>query len=337
MKPHSDTLDRFDKLSVTGRGGNLFLRVEALENVLQDLLTSGYAVLDQQSVSGVVSENWEFIRSSVEGGTNDPTDPAFTGVVISQSGQWVGGVLYHFALIEDGVVITGWGEDGGTIVVGGGDVFGDTVPSVADHIATFTDATGKHIKDSGLRAVGDAALYIIGIGENALGGNTGLTIVAIGYNAGQNNSGSDVVAIGLNAGISNTGNDVILIGNSAGHGNLGGGLIAIGSQAAGSSVATNAVAIGNQTGSHARMIALGFYAGRHETASDRLYIDSRNRVNEAGDRAGAIIYGVMDDDPALQELTFNANVTVNGDLTVTGAGGGGSSLAQILAVSSMRM
>jgi hypothetical protein len=65
----------------------------------------------------------------------------------------------------------------------------------------------------------------------------------------------------------------------------------------------------NQTGDY--NIGLGYYAGRYETGSDSLYIDTRNRTNTAGDKAGAILYGVMNNTPTSQRLKINANITTN--------------------------
>jgi len=50
------------------------------------------------------------------GTITDPTDPAFTGIVISQTGIDIGGTIYHFAIINNGVIITGLGESGGSPV-----------------------------------------------------------------------------------------------------------------------------------------------------------------------------------------------------------------------------
>ena len=63
-------------------------------------------------------------------------------------------------------------------------------------------------------------------------------------------------------------------------------------------------------------IGLGSYSGYYNTLSDRLYIDSRQRANLAGDTTGAIIYGYMNNTPSLQRLTFNtAKVTATGNLS----------------------
>ena len=60
----------------------------------------------------------------------------------------------------------------------------------------------------------------------------------------------------------------------------------------------------NATGSN--NIGLGYKAGSYETGSDAFYVDSRDRTNTAGDKAGAILYGVMSDTPSSQTLKTNS-------------------------------
>jgi hypothetical protein len=53
-------------------------------------------------------------------------------------------------------------------------------------------------------------------------------------------------------------------------------------------------------------IGLGYSAGRYETGSGAFYVDAFNRTNTAGDKAGAILYGVMSATPSSQTLVANA-------------------------------
>ena len=62
----------------------------------------------------------------------------------------------------------------------------------------------------------------------------------------------------------------------------------------------------NLTGSN--NVAIGNAAGYWETESNRLYIDNRVRLNLTDGRTKALIYGVFDDNPAIQQLTLNAKV-----------------------------
>lgn len=113
MQSDDQYIDRFYKKSINGKKGNLFQRVEWLEELVRNL-----QVRDTTNfITQIIQENKEIILSSVAGGTTDPTDPTFTGIVISPSGQVIGGVLYNFALVENGVVLTGLGDDGGTTIV----------------------------------------------------------------------------------------------------------------------------------------------------------------------------------------------------------------------------
>ena len=139
-------LDNFYKASINGKKGNLFTRVKALEEMLREVKIGNVT----QNITNILYENREIILSSVAGGTIDPTDPTFTGVVISPSGQTIDGVLYNFALVEDGVVITGWGDDGGSVIVGGGDVFSDEAVADVSEIVVFSNVDGKHIQGAGL-------------------------------------------------------------------------------------------------------------------------------------------------------------------------------------------
>jgi len=92
--PNDESIDRFYKKSIVNRDKNLFLRVEALEEMLRAIKTG--RPVSVTNIQNIINENQEIILPSVVGGTSDPTDPAFTGVVISPSGQTIGGVLYNF-------------------------------------------------------------------------------------------------------------------------------------------------------------------------------------------------------------------------------------------------
>jgi hypothetical protein len=63
-------------------------------------------------------------------------------------------------------------------------------------------------------------------------------------------------------------------------------------------------------------VALGYKAGYYETGADKLFIDNRQRINEADGRIKALVYGIFADAVANQSLTFNANVSITGSLTL---------------------
>jgi hypothetical protein len=56
-------------------------------------------------------------------------------------------------------------------------------------------------------------------------------------------------------------------------------------------------------------IGIGYRAGRYATSSNELYVDNQDRTNTAGDKANAILYGVMASAAASQTLQQNAIVT----------------------------
>jgi hypothetical protein len=79
---------------------------------------------------------------------------------------------------------------------------------------------------------------------------------------------------------------------------------------AGNSIAGNYNTIlGSRSGysiTGANNITLGASAGKYETGSNAFYVDSRDRTNTAGDKAGAILYGVMSNTPSSQTLKTNS-------------------------------
>jgi len=119
-------VERFYKEVMNGKKGNLFTRVEWLEENLKRLQVGDIT----QFITNVIQENKEIIQPSILGGVSDPTDATFSGIVISPSGQMIDGILYSFAIVIDGVVFTGFGDDGGTpVVIGTG---GDMTKAVYD-------------------------------------------------------------------------------------------------------------------------------------------------------------------------------------------------------------
>jgi len=118
-----------------------------------------------------------------------------------------------------------------------------------------------------------------GIGKFSLYGLTsGYQNVAIGNSSlFQTTTGRDNTAVGWGA----------LSGNITGDFNT----------------AVGTSALGSATGE--RNIAIGHYAGLHETGSNSFYVDSYNRNNTAGDKAGALLYGTIDITPANQTLMVN--------------------------------
>jgi len=106
-------IDAFYKKAINGKKGNLFTRVDALEELLKNLQVRDTT----QFITQIIQENKEIIIPSLVGGVTDPTDETFSGIVISPSGQLIDGVLYSFAIVVDGVVISGIGDDGDPVIV----------------------------------------------------------------------------------------------------------------------------------------------------------------------------------------------------------------------------
>lgn len=153
----------------------------------------------------------------------------------------------------------------------------------------------------------------VGLGASSVATNTAIgvgTLAAI-------SSGDNNVAVGyqaLNAGITSANSVAIgyqsLLIDQDGQNNIAIGLWALKNATS----PENSVAIGRSTllssVTGEGNVALGHYAGAYELGSDAFYVDNQNRTNTAGDKAGAILYGVFNATPASQTLTANAALTV---------------------------
>ena len=129
------------------------------------------------------------------------------------------------------------------------------------------------------------------VGVNALFANTtGISNTAVGYlTLTSNLTGNRNTAVGSTAGYNISGSDNTAVGNTAG--------------------------FSNTTGS--RNVMLGNFAGAYELGSDSFYVDSRDRTNTAGDKAGALLYGTFSATPASQTLKINAALTATYDVTLS--------------------
>jgi hypothetical protein len=194
--------------------------------------------------------------------------------------------------------------------------------------ATYNVFIGKN---SGISNV--SGQFNVSIGEGALEDMTeGGYNVAIGYYAlNKVVSGEDNIAIGRSSLENTTGNSNVgigyysLINNSVGTFNLaigsnslqnstvGSDNVAIGSEAQWSNTTgVSNSSFGNKSG-YSNLIGngnifIGYNSGFFETGSDKLFIDNRQRANEADGRIKALIYGVMNADPANQSVRINGSV-----------------------------
>ncbi|MDD3118012.1 MAG: hypothetical protein PHQ27_02415, partial [Victivallales bacterium] len=212
------------------------------------------------------------------------------------------------------------------ITINGNRVIGFPGTSTTGNL--FVGPNVGNSSNSGGRNVGVGALALsqlssginnIAVGFSALSATTaGSGSVGIGYLALANNVlGGNCVGIGMDAGYGVTGTYAICIGSLSGF-NTGAGNY---------SIAVGGYANYNSTD---RAIHLGHDAGKWETSSGRLIIDSYDRGSEANSRASAIIYGMMSSTPANQILVLGGggkvgiNVTpaytfdVPGDINTTG-------------------
>jgi hypothetical protein len=197
------------------------------------------------------------------------------------------------------------------------DGIGDTyiVESGANTIKVFTGgAEALDIDGAGnltvaaqlVTTAGDATIYGLTMG---LGGGSIATNTAIGVSALLNNTtGNSNVMVGYVAAVTNTqGSSNVAVGRAA----LFSNVTSNNNVAVGRNCLLSAVGSGN--------VGLGYFAGGYEVGSNAFYVDNQDRVNTAGDKAGAILYGVFNATPANQVLTVNAKLVVSEALVVQAA------------------
>jgi len=177
------------------------------------------------------------------------------------------------------------------------------------------------------------------VGTTTFAANTtGNNLAGLGYGTFLlNTEGRDNVAVGALALRNNTvGSGCVAIGNQALYSNTTEFYnIGIGDACLKYATGGNNTALGSYCGhlleTGTNNIFLGNRAGYNQTVnSNLLIIDSRDRGSTANELAGAIIYGVMDDNPANQTLFLNGKVgiktqdlglfdfKINGDANITG-------------------
>ncbi len=179
-----------------------------------------------------------------------------------------------------------------------GDNAGAALTSAADCVFVGHQ-TGLAIT-SGSRnvAIGDTALAQATVAsKNVAIGFAALNGVSVTTSLRNNVAIGDGVASQMSGGELNT-----ILGDSAG--------LRITTQDRNTFVGSN-VNQGPATGSAGnRNIFLGHKAGYDETGDDTLIIDNRDRGSEALGRTDSLVVGVMDADPTLQTLRFNAEVRI---------------------------
>jgi len=251
---------------------------------------------------------------------------SFSGIIISPQGRTLNdGITYSFAIVVDGVVVSGFGDDGGTPVIVTPGVAGADKNvqyndgGVPGGDANFTwDKTSRILYLTGDLAVtgtiNDVKLKTDGVGNLLINkSNMGSITSADGNIAfGEGtmpslSTGSGNTAIGNAADASLTsGNYNTALGNGALNAVTGGD----------TNTALGALALSESTGDG--NIGIGYQAGMKETGNDKLYVSNGSVGTEAGDKDAAIIYGVMNYvNPDQQELIFNALIKHGGSKVVT--------------------
>lgn len=237
-----------------------------------------------------------------------------------------------------------------------GNFAGANITSGLANTAIGRAALWYNLTATGNTAVGESALERTIADENTgVGINAGMYITtgiqnqAFGYNAlfgdfaNAGVTGNENVAIGtgslycLSSGSYNiaiggaamqtmlTGSYNIAIGQQAMNSGTGSNNVAIGKYALYTTTGDNNTAIGfealrwNPSGSGC--VALGYYAGVHETGSNKLFIDNAARTNEADARIKALVYGIFDVATANQLLTVNGNINALEGYKIAGAAG----------------
>ena len=255
---------------------------------------------------------------SIEGYGYDGVDPdtLSSQILLSTEGtiganRIPGRILFRTATdAAPGVLTTALTLDSaqGATIAGAGRVIGNF--DVNTNKFTVNATSGDTV------IAGEATIHTItvGLGNNAIASNTACGLDAL---AGITN-GTDNVGLGKNAlkatttGVANMAIGFsALVLNQGGGSNAGIGAFSLPSNVTGS----NNTALGYAAGYLATgtgSVFLGFYAGAYEVGGSAFYVDALNRVNTAGDKAGAILYGVFDATPANQTLTINADLTVSG-------------------------
>lgn len=254
---------------------------------------------------------------------------------------------------DDGYISAGIANGSMTIGLGAG--FNDTLSNntflgvtSGTSITTGTGTANTGVGSNALNSITDGinnvavgfnslALLTVGQRNTAVGTSSGINITSGSRNIfmGENSGGAMTtdfghVAIGWSALSGQAGNSSTaegIMNVSVGYNNLaanttGTSLSSVGSQAlVNNTTGEQNTAIGalagftNITGS--RSVYIGYESGYFETLSDKLFIDTRRRVDETDGRNKALIYGKFDALVANQFLVFNGVLYLLDTVTAT--------------------
>jgi len=208
------------------------------------------------------------------------------GTKESSSGTFIG---YHAGKVSTGAGTFIGTDTGGKNTTGAYNVF-------VGGLAGYENTTGEHnvFIGNGAGKSNTTQVHNVFIGYNAGYNSIGSSNVLIGYKAGYDNEGDYGTIIGVNAGYSNEGDGNAFLGYYSGYSNTTG---------------NNNTCLGNKAGYHnatgSGNVFIGNYAGYDETGSNTLFIDNQDRIDLAGGRAKALVYGIFDASTANQKLTIN--------------------------------
>jgi lysophospholipase L1-like esterase len=260
-----------------------------------------------------------------------PTSTTTGSVVITPTADFNGTIVVSIKKItESSSAIVILKDSGGNarLEMRADDAFYNTFIGLKSGTYLTTGSSNTGLGYSSLRSVttgeqntgvGNSTLYAnttgynnTAIGRSALTANkTGSSNTAIGVAAlSANTSGTNNVAIGSDSLLGNlTGVYNVAVGNFTAKNTTASENTALGVSALYTNVAgAQNTAIGRSAlaaGSGSNNLGIGYAAGRYETGSNKIFIDTVDRTNEAGGRSSSLIYGVTSATVASQTLTVN--------------------------------
>jgi len=215
-----------------------------------------------------------------------------------------------------------------------GSVFGDDssilVDAVSGYIYGNVSATTLRTAETKIALGSNAGLTSQGVNTVAIGLEAGQTTqgsesVAIGYTAGKTTQGAFSVAVGLNAGQTSQGNTAVALGYNAGQTSQGQSAVAIGFNAGSANQAANTIIL-NATGVAVNGVVAqtsSFYVDPIRTTANGtplMYNSTTKEITYSNvlEFVGSKIS--TSDSSGLTvdvQTTFNSDVTVDNELTVT--------------------
>jgi hypothetical protein len=224
-----ETFETFYKRIINGKKGNVFTRLDWLESQIRKMGAKDVT----NFITQIIQNNQQIIMPSVPGGTANPTDAAFTGVIISPQGVLLpsDGIVYTFAVVVNGVAVWGAGDSGGVPVVpiGGANTnvqYNDGGGLAGD--ANFTwDKTARQLYINGrIDGLADEGLNICG-GNAVIANEAGGAVALLGGVGDGSGKGGTAQVFGGNADLTGIGGGVDIYAGAGGATSGAGGAIEI--------------------------------------------------------------------------------------------------------------